>query len=120
MNQEPTTPASDATPCSRCVELGKDFRAALRVIANLEETIDRMKNPPAAKYIPRCTQCHHRNATESNGLCGICEYRNRPANAEDMRGGAALAAEFRAGYMIASVAGALVRASRVWCFRPGS
>ena len=35
---------SDSTTCSRCAELEKNFRAALRVIANLEETIYRMKN----------------------------------------------------------------------------
>ena len=36
------TPETDATTCLRCAESDRNFRAALRVIANLEETIHRM------------------------------------------------------------------------------
>ena len=29
------------------------------------------------EYRDNCIQCHHRYATEKNGLCGVCEYRSR-------------------------------------------
>jgi hypothetical protein len=38
-------------------------------IPALQETIER-SSPPR-----RCSHCHHRLATESNGLCGVCDFR---------------------------------------------
>lgn len=29
------------------------------------------------EYRDNCIKCHHRYATEKNGLCGVCEYRAR-------------------------------------------